>query len=180
MDKGNEHRLGIDFGRVIHGGPLASGGEDTAFLSGSFEDAMASPATDGAFEALPELVALFGGRAWIISKCGERVQRRTLAWLERHDFYERTGLRRGNVRFCRKRSGKAGHCAELGITHMVDDRAEVHRHLEGVVAHRYLFGPRREGAVEGVRNPLTWAEAVEMISADIAAAPTPPARPRSR
>ncbi|MGI5168399.1 hypothetical protein ACQEU3_29015 [Spirillospora sp. CA-253888] len=180
MDKGNEPRLGIDFGRVIHGGPLAPGGEDTAFLSGSFEDAMASPANEGAFEVLPELIARFGGRAWIISKCGERVQRRTLAWLERHDFYERTGLPRGNVLFCRKRSGKAGHCADLGITHMIDDRAEVHRHLAGIVPHRYLFGPQREAVAEGVRNPLTWAEVAEMISADRAAAPTPRARPRSR
>ncbi|WP_067479871.1 hypothetical protein [Actinomadura hibisca] len=180
MNTGNELRLGIDFGRVIHGGPLAPGGADTAFLSGSFEDAMASPATDGAFEVLPDLVARFGGRAWIISKCGERVQRRTLAWLDRHDFYERTGLRRGNVRFCRKRSGKAGHCAELGITHMIDDRDEVYRVLEGIVPYRYLFGPQPDGVAGGTRNPLGWAETVEMISADIAAAPTPPATPRSR
>ncbi|MGK5556935.1 hypothetical protein ACSNOI_35535 [Actinomadura kijaniata] len=173
-------RLGVDFGRVVHGGPLAPGGADTAFLNGGLAEALASPATEGAFEVLPRLVALFEGRAWIISKCGERVQRRTLAWLDHHDFYRRTGLPRGNVRFCRRRADKAVHCAELGITHMIDDRADVHRALAGTVPYRYLFGPQARPAPEGVLTPLTWAETEEMINADMRAAPAPRATRRSR
>jgi hypothetical protein len=172
-----EPRLGVDFGRVVHGGLLAPGDDDTAFLSGGFEDAMASPATEGVYEVLPGLIAAFGGRAWIISKCGERIQKRTLAWLDRHDFYARTGLPRENVRFCRKRADKAGHCAELGITHMIDDRLDVHRALRGIVPHRYLFGAG-EGP-EWVRPLPDWA-AAEIIRADIPAGRSRSATPRSR
>jgi hypothetical protein len=172
-----EPRLGVDFGRVVHGGLLAPGDDDTAFLSGGFEDAMASPVTEGVYEVLPGLIAAFGGRAWIISKCGERIQKRTLAWLDRHDFYARTGLPRENVRFCRKRADKAGHCAELGITHMIDDRLDVHRALRGIVPHRYLFGA--EEGPEWVRPLPDWA-AAEIIRADIPAGRSRSATPRSR
>lgn len=163
--------LGVDFGRVIQGGALPSGAADTVFLSGGLEEALRSPATDGAFEALARLVPLFDGRAWVISKCGERVQRRTLAWLDHHDFYERTGIPRGNVRFCRRRADKAAHCAELGITHMIDDRLDVHLALRGVVPHLYLFGSHSEPVPIWVRHTPTWAEVEAATTADIATAP---------
>jgi hypothetical protein len=99
-----EPRLGVDFGRVIHGGAASPGDQDTVFLDGDFEEAMRSPATAGMFEVLPGLVDRFGGRVWVISKCGERVQERTLRWLDLHDFHARTGIAPGNVRFCRKRA----------------------------------------------------------------------------
>lgn len=173
----NEFRLGVDFGRVIHGGLPAPGDDDTVFLDGSFEEALASPATEGVYEVLPGLIEAFGGRAWIISKCGERIQRRTLAWLDHHDFYARTGLPRGNVRFCRKRAEKAGHCRELGITHMIDDRLDVHRAIREIVPYRYLFGP---GEAPGwVRRLPDWASA-EVIRRDIPAGPARSATPRSR
>lgn len=161
-----EPRLGVDFGRVIHGGPLAPGGADTVFLDGRMEDALASPAIDGVYEALPGLVELFGGRVWIISKCGDRVRSRTLAWLAHHDFHARTGIPPGNVRFCRKRPEKAVHCAELGITHMIDDRLDVHRAIREIVPYRYLFGPQRGSPPPWVRNPRTWPETVSAIAAD--------------
>ncbi|MFC0039067.1 hypothetical protein [Actinomadura rayongensis] len=173
--------LGIDFGRVIMGGVHVTGEQDTVFLDGTLEDALASPAMPGMWEAVPRLVALFDGRAWIISKCGDRIRQRTLAWLDRHDFYARTGLDPGNVRFCRKRPEKAVHCARLGITHMIDDRPDVHRALEGIVPHRYLFGPQR--GPSALPNPLTWSDAEEMITAAVrgsAAGRPAPATRRSR
>lgn len=151
-------RLGIDFGRVIQGGSLGPGTADTVFLDGGPDEAMRTPATDGAFEVLPRLVARFGGRAWVISKCGEKIQRRTLRWLDHHDFYRRTGVPRGNVRFCRKRAEKAVHCAELGITHMVDDRLDVHVALRGLVPHLYLFGPQDSPPPDWVRPTPSWAD----------------------
>lgn len=174
----SELGLGVDFGRVIHGGLLAPGDDDTAFLDGSFQDALASPATAGVYEALPGLVEAFGGRAWIISKCGDRVRRRTLAWLDHHDFYARTGLPRENVRFCRKREEKARHCADLGVTHMIDDRLDVHRAIRRVVPYRYLFGT--DQGPEWVRSVPDWAAAAEIIRTDIPAARPRPATPRSR
>ncbi|WP_207945519.1 hypothetical protein [Actinomadura sp. 7K534] len=173
-----EPRLGVDFGRVIHGGLLASGPQDTVFLDGSFEQALASPATEGVYDVLPGLVEAFGGRAWIISKCGDRIRRRTLAWLDHHDFYARTGLPRENVRFCRRRAEKAGHCRELGITHMIDDRLDVHAAIRDVVPHRYLFGP--EEGPPWVRHVPDWAAAAEVIREDIPAGRLRSATPRSR
>jgi hypothetical protein len=164
MNTRTEPRLGVDFGRVIHGGAAVSGEEDTAFLDGDLEAAMRSPATAGMFEVLPGLVTRFGGRVWVISKCGERVQRRTLQWLDQHDFYRRTGIDPDNVRFCRKRSDKAGHCAELAITHMVDDRIDVHVALRGLVPHLYLFGPQETPPPEWVRHVRTWAQLGEEMA----------------
>jgi hypothetical protein len=163
MNTSTEPGLGVDFGRVIHGGAAESGEEDTAFLAGDFEEAMRSPATAGMFQVLPGLVVRFGGRVWMISKCGERIQRRTLQWLDRHDFHRRTGLDPGNVRFCRKRADKAAHCAELGITHMVDDRLDVHHALRGLVPNLYLFGPQPAPPPNWVRPVRTWAELDEAI-----------------
>lgn len=172
----SEPRLGVDFGRVIHGGLPAPGDDDTAFLDGSFEEALASPATEGVYDVLPGLVQAFEGRAWIISKCGDRIRKRTLAWLDHHDFYARTGLPEENVRFCRKREEKAGHCAELGITHMIDDRLDVHRAIREIVPYRYLFGS--EKGPEWVRHLPDW-RAVEIIRADIPAGRNRPATHRS-
>jgi hypothetical protein len=159
--------LGVDFGRVIHGGAAADGVHDTVFLDGGFEEALASPATDGAFDVLPRLVDAFGGRVWVISKCGPRIQERTLAWLDHHDFHARTGVPRGNVRFCRKRNDKAGHCTQLGITHMIDDRIDVHRALVDSVPCRYLFGRQEEPAPSWVRHTVTWADVEDAVMADL-------------
>jgi hypothetical protein len=92
-------RLGVDFGRVIHGGLAAPGEEDTAFLNGEWDEAMASPATPGMWEVLPQIVDLFGIQVWVISKCGARVQERTLNWLDLHDFYAKTGSRQATCAF---------------------------------------------------------------------------------
>lgn len=163
----NQPRLGVDFGRVIHGAAAADGLQDTVFLDGGFEEALASPATEGAFDVLPRLVDAFDGRVWVISKCGPRIQERTLAWLDHHDFYARTGVPRGNVRFCRKRTDKAGHCTQLKITHMVDDRIDVHRALVDSVPCRYLFGVQKGPAPEWVRHTLTWTDLEDAVIADL-------------
>ncbi|MGW7683619.1 hypothetical protein ACWGID_22975 [Kribbella sp. NPDC054772] len=129
-------RLGIDIGRVIIDG--SSGPGDTAFFSGDTAAMLRTPAVPGAFEAIARLVPLFD-EAWLVSKCGPRIQQRSLEWLRHHRFFERTGVPAGNVRFCLRRPEKAVHCAELGITHFVDDKADVIAAISAVVPHRYLF-----------------------------------------
>ncbi|MEV0404251.1 hypothetical protein [Actinoallomurus sp. NPDC050550] len=165
MNRIREPRLGVDFGRVVQGGAVEPGEEDTVFLSGGFEEAMRTPPTPGAFDVLPRIVSRFGGRVWVISKCGERVQRRTLDWLDHNDFYRRTGVPRGNVRFCRKRADKAVHCAELGITHMIDDRLGVHNALRGLVPHLYLFGPQGDSPPDWVEATPTWTDVERAMTA---------------
>jgi hypothetical protein len=171
MDTNRPPCLGVDFGRVIQGAALPSGEEDTVFLHGSLDNALSTPATDGAFEALARLARRFDVRVWVISKCGERIQRRTLAWLDHHDFYAHTGVPRRNVRFCRRRADKAGHCAELCITHMIDDRLDVHRALHGLVPHLYLFGHQSEPVPPWVCHTPTWADVEAVITADTPAVP---------
>lgn len=152
----SEQRLGVDFGRVIHGG--TDGDEDTAFLQGGLEEALRTPAVEGTFEVLPELVERFGRRVWIISKCGPVVENKTRLWLDHHDFWERTGVPRANVRFCRRRADKAQHCADLRITHMIDDRLDVHRAIRGLVPFRYLFGAPPEQVPDWVISTPTWTD----------------------
>src|SRR3954453_8336039 len=97
MDGNPLARLGGDSGRVIIAGPEDGAGADppaadTAFFGESEEEAMATPAVAGAFEALARLTGWFGGRVWIVSKCGERTEARSLRWLEHHGFHTRTGI----------------------------------------------------------------------------------------
>lgn len=105
----------------------------------------------------PCLVERFEGRVWLVSKAGPRVQEKTRHWLRHHRFFERTGIAPENLRFCLERPQKAEHCKELGITHFIDDRPDVLDHLEGVVRHRFLFGPQRKPHVSaGVVTVPSW------------------------
>jgi hypothetical protein len=154
-------RLGVDIGRVIIGGG-APGGNDTQFFSGDTARMLATPAVPAAIDTLARLVPLFG-QVWLVSKCGERVQRHTRQWLDHHDFAARTGIPGDHLRFCLKRPDKAVHCAQLGITHFVDDKLDVHQALRGVVPHRYLFGPQRTPPPDWVEHTPTWATAEAAI-----------------
>jgi hypothetical protein len=166
MRKVSKRRLGIDFGRVVQGAALEPGAEDTVFLSGGLEQALSSPPSAGAFEALAGLVPLFEG-AWIISKCGPRIEERTRQWLDHHDFWDATGVPRDHVRFCRARKDKAVHCADLGITHMIDDRLDVHRALRGLVPHLFWFGVQADPAPDWVVPVPTWPAAEVAVLATL-------------
>jgi hypothetical protein len=131
--------LGIDIGRVIIGGD----GADSQFLDGDEASALATPPVAGAFAAVAELVRRFDANVWLVSKAGPRIQARTCRWLDERRFFAVTGLPRDQVRFCRERREKADHARTLALTHFIDDRFDVLRHLEGIVPHRYLFGPQR-------------------------------------
>lgn len=159
-------RLGIDIGRVIIDGSAHPLGGDTAFFTGDEATLLATPEMAGAFEAIARLTTGFGGRVWLVSKCGPRVQERTLRWLDGHDFHARTGVPRDQVRFCRKRSDKRGHCLDLGLTHFVDDHPEVHTAIAGAVAHQYLFGAATGRAPAVAAR--TWVEAERLITASLA------------
>jgi hypothetical protein len=160
-------RLGVDIGRVIISGASHPEGGDTAFFQGDEAVMLATPEVPGAVEAIAELVELFAGRVWLVSKCGPRVQARTLRWLAAHDFHGRTGVDAGHVRFCRRRPEKRDHCVALGLTHFVDDRPDVHAAIADVVPHRYLFGPQRKPTPPNTRATPTWAAATQEIKATL-------------
>jgi hypothetical protein len=135
-----EPRLGVDIGRVIIDGSAHPDGGDTAFFAGDEQAMLATPEVPGAVDAIAALVPRFGGRVWLVSKCGPATEARTLRWLAAHEFFARTGIPSDHVRFCRERADKRIHCEELGLTHFVDDRPDVHAAIHDIVEHRYLFG----------------------------------------
>lgn len=166
-----EPRLGIDIGRVIIDGSAHPDGGDTAFFDGDEATMLATPELAGAVEAIAALMPLFGGRVWLVSKCGPRVQARTLRWLVGHDFFGRTGLPSANVRFCRARADKRIHCEQLLLTHFVDDHPEVHSAIRGAVQFQYFFGPQRAPVPDfGIAAP-TWVAARALISDSVGSWP---------
>ena len=66
---------------------------------------------------------------------------------------------------------KAIHCAELQITHFIDDRPDVLEALDGIVAYRYLFGPQRAAVPGGVIHCPDWESTERAVSS--AAGPAP-------
>jgi hypothetical protein len=161
-------KLGIDIGRVLIAPDAPNGGGDTSFIGGSLEAALETPPYEGMFDAVPELVRIFRGQVWLVSKAGPRVQEKTRCWLRHHSFFERTGIASDNLRFCLERPQKALHCRELAITHFVDDRPDVLGHLEGVVPNRFLFGPQKKPRrLRDVVPVLSWAAARAAITGSL-------------
>jgi tRNA(Leu) C34 or U34 (ribose-2'-O)-methylase TrmL len=161
-------RLGIDIGRVIINGPAHPGGGDTAFFSGDETTMLATPEMPDALSSIARLVTRFHGQVWLVSKCGPRVQQRTLRWLAGHDFYQRTGLHPDHVRFCRSRADKRLHCEQLRLTHFIDDHPEVHAAIQGTVSYQYLFGTRIDHIPDYVHPAPTWTEVERLITATLA------------
>ena len=151
--------LGVDIGRVL----IEGDGPDTNFLRGSEAEALRAPAMPGAFEAVRRLVAQFEGRVWLVSKCGPKVQERSRRWLDRHRFWQETGVRHGNLRFCRERREKAPICLDLGVTVFIDDRVDVLHAMGGIVPFRFQFGAWE--APPGIVAVPTWPEAEAAIAA---------------
>ena len=166
---GRQPRLGIDIGRVIIDGQAHPGGGDTAFFEGDEAALLATPEMAGSVAAIERLVSLFAAEVWLVSKCGPRVQARTLRWLAGHDFYRRTGLSAVNVRFCLTRPDKRTHCEQLGLTHFVDDHPEVHAAIRGCVEHQYFFGPQREPVPGYGIHVRDWPETEALIRASLGA-----------
>lgn len=157
--------LGLDFGRVIMCPPAGAVGADTRFLTAAEDEALAIPPPASAFEVISALVHAFGGRVYVVSKAGPRIQGLTRRWLETHRFFELTGVAERAVRFCRERSEKREHAIKLGLTHFVDDRVDVLGHLTGIVPHRYLFGPHATAPSWAVHVPDWPAVRRELIGA---------------
>lgn len=157
-------RIGIDIGRVIIGAVIG-GKADTSFLGSTLEKAMETPPSPGAIEGVRSLVNLSGGNAWLVSKCGPNVQRKTKAWLRHWNFYQETGMPTEHLRFCLKRPEKAIHCKQLKLTHFIDDRLDVLQHLEGLVPNLYLFGeqPTLEVIPSFVTHVSNWEATVATV-----------------
>ena len=131
-------KIGIDIGNVIFGG----GGEDTSFFGENF---LETPVIHGSFEAISELAQEFD--IWLVSKCGQKVQDKTLLWFAHHGFFEATGVNPEQVIFCRKRNEKAGIAESLGLRAFIDDREDIIDSMEGIVDQPILFTAWKETSV---------------------------------
>jgi hypothetical protein len=151
--------LGIDIGRVLMCPTDGDARADSSFLDLPDAQALAVPAAPHVWEVVPELVAAFGGRVWLVSKAGARIEGLTRRWLAHHRFFARVGMRAEAVRFCRKRPEKRGHAVELGLTHFIDDRSDVLGALVGAVPHLYLFGVQRAPAPKFATHVADWTVA---------------------
>jgi tRNA(Leu) C34 or U34 (ribose-2'-O)-methylase TrmL len=163
MNKHRAPRLGIDIGRVIIDGAANPGGGDTAFFNGDEATLLATPEVPDSVVCIERLTVLFDRQVWLVSKCGPRVQARTMRWLDAHRFFERTGIPSDNVRFCRERAEKRVHCLELGLTHFVDDHPDVHRAIRGATDHQYFFGPQRRPVPPNGTHCATWPDVESVI-----------------
>lgn len=129
--------LGIDVGGVIM--KNATEDKDTSFFSDNY---LKTEAQDDAIEVINELVTMFD-ETYIVSKCGKKIQDKTLNWFKYHNFYSKAGINPKNVYFCVERHEKNPICKKLGITHFIDDKLEVLSYLE-TVKNRYLFKPKEQ------------------------------------
>ena len=131
----NPEIFGVDLGGVI----LAK--DSTGVTAFSSDNYLQRAAVSGALEAIRLLSEKrFGDKMFIVSKCSEENAVKNLNWLFHHHFFELTGMRCEHVFFCRERADKAPICERLGVTHFVDDRLDVMRHLI-TVENLYLFQP---------------------------------------
>lgn len=130
-------RIGIDIGKVIIGG--VSELPDTSFFSDNF---LATPPIEDSFESIQLLAEEFD--IWLISKCGQKIQERSLVWLESYKFFEVTNVKPEQVVFCRKRNEKAPIAESLGLEVFIDDRVDIITSMEGVVDHPILFSSWKE------------------------------------
>lgn len=128
------NKLGIDIGGVIID-RKKNDSSDTSLFGPNYLNAFA---VEGAFQTIKTLHERFAGEVYVVSKCGQNIERKSKEWLVHNGFPAKTGVKMENVHFCRRRSEKAPICEKLGITHFIDDKLEVLSYLT-TVPNKYLF-----------------------------------------
>ncbi len=138
--------LGVDVGGVILDF-IPSYGTDTDFSGDNY---LQTPEIEGAIDAIAELnQGRFKDRVHVVTRYSpEYGPGRVIEWLQNKDFYNRTGIPMERYHPCEGRHEKAPICIELGVTHFVDDRAEVLSHMIDQVPNLYLFRSPDAGSGE--------------------------------
>jgi len=82
------------------------------------------------FSSIRKTVELYKpDNIYLVSKCGEIIQSRTLEWLHKNNFFSETGVLESNIEFCLERKDKKGICEKFEIDIFIDDRFSVLIHL---------------------------------------------------
>jgi hypothetical protein len=105
------------------------------------EEVLATPEVRDSIESLAYLnQTIFKDSIYLVSKYGKNSgPDSTKDWLEQHNFHERTGIPIDHLYQCSEKEGKAPIVKKLGITHFVDDRAEVMSFFADFVPNLYHF-----------------------------------------
>ena len=139
-NKTQAQRLGVDIGKVI-----ISADTDNPSRTIFGKEFLQTPEVEGAMSTIR---SLHNRPRWseifLVSKCGVEIQQRTILWLEQHHFYERTGVKRENVYFCRERSEKAMIASRLLLTQFIDDKMDILRLMPPSVWGKILFAPDKK------------------------------------
>lgn len=125
-----KQRIGIDIGNVIIGG----GGDDTSFFSDGF---LNTPEIEDAFSCVGWLNTYY--EVWLLSKCGQATEEKTLLWLEDRSFHELTGVPAERILFCRKRPQKAPIAVEHEFKVFIDDREDIINSMKDALPFPILF-----------------------------------------
>ncbi|HVT78435.1 MAG TPA: hypothetical protein VHD87_15465 [Acidimicrobiales bacterium] len=164
--------IGIDVGGVLV--DRVGENSDTSFFG---DRPMDTPMVAGAHDAVAAVLELFAGRVYIVSKAGPKIAELSRKWLALHGLTGPDAIPTEHVHFVRERVDKAQVCRQLGITHFVDDRADVLAHLDSV-DHRYLFlgglgahEPPPHSDAEVVRVE-SWARLTGILAGQLAASAT--------
>ena len=155
--------LGLDFGGVI-AAPTRGGAHHVAEL-----DPRHVAPVPGAEQALAELLELFRGRVWLISKASQVTRDWTSTWLDIHGFYDVRRMQRDHVEFVAEPHEKREHCLIHGITHFVDDQLCNLELLRGAVDWLCLFGAEASAESDSFAlRALGWDAALRLIRESVA------------
>lgn len=160
-------RIGIDIGGVII---AQDTDEPDLFFSNDFLRAKPFP---DCFEIIRLLIEKFGKEnLFIISKCGEKIQRKSMEWLEHNQFFSITGFLPEHIHFCLERHEKAGIADRLQLNVFIDDRYTVLKHLLSLeqIERLILFCPNETEQGLNKSNPnnkilqvSSWGEVGEFL-----------------
>lgn len=160
--------LGIDIGNVIiDHRTLSDSSRPTLDLETQYSQIPEIPGACDAIRTLAE--KYFNANIYLVSKATPWAQEKIRQWLLDHDFYVRTTVSPDSVSFCAERAEKQALCADVGITHFIDDRLEVLSHLVKSVPHLYLFRPddTEERGFDAILPLVTRVESWSEVVSDI-------------
>lgn len=118
-----------------------------------------------------KLVARYVQRyeTYIVSAVGdEQMEAETMEWLDTHEFWAATGIRRDQIYFCGTGKGeKIAVCRNTGIVPdvVVDDKPEILEEFRGALPHvMCVLFDRGEGevALAGEHVVRTWQELIDL------------------
>ncbi len=141
------YKIGIDIGNVLT--------QKDTDIHPFGEDYLRVRSCDGAFESVGILGELVGpSHIYIVSKCSRENQWKSLDWLKKTHFFALTGVPQEHVFFCLHRSDKRKIAKDLQLTHFIDDRWTVLRHLVTLdsIQGMYLFRPVHDEKESFMKN----------------------------